>query len=249
MNPPRQHPSPPLQDHPPGPFAPLAPPTATFLFDAALNGRDRFPREVLDRNHRNRVLTGAVAAVAEHGYPDTSIERIIVAAGVSRYTFYAQFPDKEACLLAAYDRGLAWLEEEVTVAVLGAGDWAEKIRAATVRLLALLSSDPGLARLLATEILCLGPPGQARRRELVDRLVPLLLLGRAAVPDRSASPATLERFLVHGAITVVDREVAAGRGEHLGELTPDLTEYFLVPYLGHVRARRVAGARSRPSAR
>jgi AcrR family transcriptional regulator len=242
-------PSSPPEEPPPGPFGLLASPHPTFFLDPAPSGRDAFPREVLDRNHRNRVLTGALAAVAEHGYPDTSIERINAAAGVSRYTFYAHFPGKEACLLAAYDGGLAWLEQEVTAALLGAGDWAEKVRAATARALALLASDPALARLLATEILCLGPPGQARRRELVDRLAALLRLGRAASPECSAAAANRERFLVHGAITVVDREVVAGRGERLAVLDADLTEFLLVPYLGHAKARRVARARPRRSPR
>jgi AcrR family transcriptional regulator len=236
-------PSAPLEDPPPGPFALLTPPTPTFLLDPGPDAHDRFPREVLDRNQRNRVLTGALSAVAERGYPATSIERIIAAAGVSRHTFYGQFPDKEACLLAAYDGGLAWLEQELTLALLGAADWVEKVRAATAGLLSLLASDPALARLLATEIPCLGPAGQARRRELVDRLAALLRLGRARAPESPASTPTLERALVHGAIAVVDRDLDAGRGAPLGELAPDLTEFLLVPYIGHLRARRAAGAR------
>jgi AcrR family transcriptional regulator len=239
-------PASPPEPPPPGPFTILPTPAPTSLFDGAPDARDRFPREVLDRNHRNRILGGAVAAVAVHGYPDTSVASILAAAGVSRHTFYAQFPDKEACLLAAYDRGLAWLEQEVSAALLGAGDWAGQVRAATVRALSLLASDPALARLLATEILCLGPPGRARRRQLVDRLGLLLGLGRAAAPGSHEPPPTLERALAHGAIAVLDREVAAGRGERLAQLVPDLAEFLLAPYLGHAQARRVAAARPAP---
>jgi AcrR family transcriptional regulator len=236
-------------DPPAGPFALLQPPAPAFLFDCAPTGRDRFPWEVLDRNHRSRILTGAVVAVGEHGYRDASVARIIATAGVSRYAFYGQYPDKEACILAAYDGGLTWLEQEVTRALVDARTWAEKVCIATAQALTLLASDPGLARLLATEILCLGPPGQARRRELVDRLVLDLRLGRAEMSDCSASTPTLERFLVHGAITFVDREVHAGGGERLAELAPDLTEFLLVPYLGHAKARRAARTRSRSATR
>jgi AcrR family transcriptional regulator len=201
------------------------------------NAHHRFLHQVLARNNRNRVLSGAVAAVAEHGYPKTSVERIIAAAGVSRYAFYGQFPDKETCLLAAYDRGLAWLEQELTAALLGAGDWAEQVRIATARALALLAADLGVARLLATEILCIGPAGPARRRALVDRLIPLLRRGRAEAPGSAAATPRLELALASGAISLVGRELSAGRGERLAELAPDLAEFLLTPYLDAAPAR------------
>jgi AcrR family transcriptional regulator len=242
-------PPPRLEDPPRGPFALRISPRPGFLSARGLGVRDRFPREVLDRNHRNRILTGAVAAVAEYGYPNTSTEQILAAAGVSRHVFYRQFPDKELCLLAAYDRAIDWLEEEVRSALPGDGQWSGQVRAATVRALALVASAPALARLLTTEILCIGVPGQMRRRELIDRLTPLLRVGRAEAPDSAVSTPNLERFLVHGAIAAVGREVSAGRGECLADFAPDLTEFLLVPYLGHARARRVARAGSRSSTR
>jgi AcrR family transcriptional regulator len=232
--------TPSLEAPPSGPFALLAPAGPSFLLDSPANGRDRFPRELLDRHHRNRVLRGAVASLAERGYSETSVERLIAAAGVSRHTFYAHFTDKEACFLAAYDLAVAWLEQEVATALAAAVDWPGKVAAATGSILTLLAADPGLARLLATEILFIGAAGQARRRALLDRLIPVMQPGRAEQPTSLEPTPRLETALVSGAISVVDREVAAGRGARLADLVPDLNEFLLAPYLGHAEAGRLA---------
>ncbi len=245
MSPPSSATSPPLEDPPPGPFALPTSPIPPFLLDRAGADRDRFPREVLDRNHRNRILRGAVASLTDRGYTETSVERLIAAGGVSRFTFYANFPDKEACYLAAYDRALEWLEHEVTAALSGAGTWPDKVRVACGSTLALLGAHPGVARLLAAEILCIGPPGRARHQALIDRLIPLLRLGRSEHPTAAASTPRLELALLSGVISVVAREASTDRGEELAGLAPDLAEFLLAPYLGRAAARRVT--RRRPS--
>jgi AcrR family transcriptional regulator len=235
--------SPPLEGPPPGPFAIHTSPTPPFLLGGARTGRDEFPREVLDRNHRNRILRGAVASLADHGYNDISVERLIAAAGVSRFTFYANFPDKEACYVAAYDRAVEWVEREVTAALSGAGTWPDKVHVACDSTLALLGTQPGLARLIAAEILCVGPAGRARHQTLIDRLIPLLRFGRVEQPASGASTPRLELALLSGFISVVAREASAGRGDRLAGMAPDLAEFLLVPYLGHAAARRVATRR------
>jgi AcrR family transcriptional regulator len=239
-------PSPPLKGLPSGPSASLAAGFPAASFTRLPIGRNQFPREVLDQHHRNRVLIGAVASLAECGYRDASVERLIVAAGVSRHTFYAHFPDKEACYLAAYDRAVEWLEQEATAALAGADGWADKVGTAVESTLVLLAANPGVARLAAAEILCIGPAGQARRRTLVDRLIPVMCLGPAERPASAVSTPRLELALLSGVFSMVDREVSGGRGERLAELAPDLTEFLLLPYLGPAKARRVARRRPVP---
>jgi AcrR family transcriptional regulator len=246
-------PAPPLQDRPPGPFAPLAPSKPALLFDPLPGAHHRLRGEVLDRNHRNRVLTAAVASLAENGYHGTSVPTVLAAARVSRDTFYSLFAGKEACFLAAYDVAVAWLEAEVARALDGVTRWVDQMRVAIETILAALAADPPLARLLATEILCIGPAAQARRRDLVDRLVPLLRLGRAECPECSPSSPRLELALVSGAISIVDHEVSAGRGDRLAELAPDIAELLLAPYLdpapAHLLVRRAPARRPAPASR
>ena len=57
-----------------------------------------------------RILDAAAAAFLRDGFAATSIERIAAAAGVSKRTFYARFPDKPAAFLAVVQRLIAtWL--------------------------------------------------------------------------------------------------------------------------------------------
>jgi hypothetical protein len=55
--------------------------------------------------------------------------------------------------------------------------------------------------------------------------------------------------LASGAISIVDREVTAGRGERLAALVPNVAEFLLAPYLDGAPAHlRVRGAPARSPA-
>lgn len=57
---------------------------------------------------QNRILAGAAAAFTEKGIDGATVEDILVAAGVSRRTFYKVFQNKEDVLVALH-RGLSEL--------------------------------------------------------------------------------------------------------------------------------------------
>jgi AcrR family transcriptional regulator len=238
---------PPLEDPPPGPFAARRPEVGLpgFLRGSPV-GRDRLSAETVALSHRNRMMLGAVRVVGERGFTDSTVESIIAAGGVARNTFYVHFADKRACLLAAYDATVTWLEEEATRAIPASASWADKLQAAGESTLALLAGSPDLARLVAAEILCLGPAGQARQGALIDRLTEPLRLGRAVDPVPYDFSPRLELALLSGAISMIGREVSQGRTDRLADLAPGLTEFLLVPYLGRAEALRVAT--SRPTA-
>src|SRR4051794_40109499 len=69
------------------------------------------PRSGLSRaevvaDQRRRILKGLAAALAYHGYEDTTITDVVELAGISRPTFYVQFESKESCFAAAYGEGV-----------------------------------------------------------------------------------------------------------------------------------------------
>src|SRR3954449_330700 len=68
-------------------------------------GQHALPRHVVVVAQKRRMHEGVVRAVAEKGYPATTVTDIIGNAGVSRSTFYEHFSDKEDCFLSAYDEG------------------------------------------------------------------------------------------------------------------------------------------------
>ena len=76
-----------------------------------------------------RLIEAMVQTVADKGYPATTVADVVERAGVSRKTFYEQFPDREACFLAAYDAGVEYVLGRLAEA--GAdldGDWRERLR-------------------------------------------------------------------------------------------------------------------------
>jgi AcrR family transcriptional regulator len=48
-----------------------------------------------------RLLQAITASVAAHGYRQTTVANVIALAGVGRNSFYARYPNKEQCFLAA----------------------------------------------------------------------------------------------------------------------------------------------------
>jgi AcrR family transcriptional regulator len=223
-----------------GPFAFSAADAEPFVLSRLPSGRHSLPREFVEENQRNRLMAGAIASLAERGYPATTAGHIIAAAGVSNSTFYRHYPDKEACVLATYAATVAWLECEVAAALSRSDPWPDRIHQATVAGLALLDSDQRLARLCVIEILATGLRGQAANRRTVDRLALYLAGGRAERAFAADLPPHLEVTLVGGALSLIARSL--GDGAPLTSLAPELTEYLLAPYLGVESARRVAGA-------
>jgi AcrR family transcriptional regulator len=232
-----------------GPFTPASPADAPFFLSASLVGRERLPRQVVVESHRTRIIGGALSCMAREGAHETSIARILAACETTRRTFEECFGDKEECLLAAYDRSIAWLAEGVTGALRPGAAWPEQVARATETAFGLLAEDPGAARLICAEILCLGPEGQGRRALLTGRLEALLRAGREADPGSPAPVAKLEPALAHGVLAVLEREVCEGRAEDLTALAPTITEFVLEPYVGTATARRVARTGRRPSGR
>jgi AcrR family transcriptional regulator len=210
-------------------------------------GRDRLPpgrhglsRAFVAENQRERLLNAVVEAVAEHGYNETTIGRIVEAAKISRRTFYEYFSDKEECFLAAY----AMIDAHVRGTVLASSDeaepWPERVRERLSILLNVLSHDPDVARFYLVEPLAAGGELAVRYRDAMQ------LLAETIRPRPALSGMDVEvrdQVLIGGVTTLISRRLKAGEAERLDELLPDLTELVLAPCLGRDEARRFAHGR------
>jgi AcrR family transcriptional regulator len=119
--------------------------------------------------HRERLVLGMVAAVAERGYAATTITDVVRHARVSRRTFYEHFGDKETCFLAAYDSVSDAVLAQIGDAAGDAAEWEEQILAGVRAYLAALAAEPAVARVFTVEILGAGPAALARRRQVLRR--------------------------------------------------------------------------------
>jgi AcrR family transcriptional regulator len=203
-------------------------------------GRHGLSREFIVQNQRERLLTGLVDCVAERGYNATTVAQITKAASVSRRTFYEHFADKEACFLAAYEMVTDHILDSMRAAAGSFDEWPQQVRAALATVLRFLSEEPELARLCMIEPAAAGGEIAARHRETMQRFVEILRAGRPAHAGERPLPEVTEETLVGGAISLIVRELSAGRANQLEQLLPDLVELILSPYVGAEEAERLA---------
>lgn len=201
-------------------------------------GRHGLPREFIERNQRERILTALVDVVGEHGYNATTVAKITKAAGVSRRTFYEHFADKEACFLGAYEMVAGHVVDSMRAAAASFEDWPEQVRAALATMLSFFAAEPELARLAMVEPIAAGGEIAARHRETMRRLAEILRQGRPEPSSGRSLPEVTEETLVGGIFSLIVREVSAGRADQLDSQLPDLVELVLAPYLGVDEAYR-----------
>ena len=204
------------------------------------HGRHGLPPEFVANNQRQRLLASLVFTVAEHGYNETTITRIIEGASVSSRTFYKYFDDVEGAYLAAFEAAADGLGSSLAEAYESEQEWPLRIRASLATLLEFFAASPELARLCLTEPFVAGPAISRRYQEAIERLAPYLRQGRELREGPEPFPETTERGLLGSIGTQIGRKVSAGEAESLPGLLPDLVQFALTPYLGAAEARRVA---------
>lgn len=203
-------------------------------------GRHGLPREFVAKNQRDRLTAATVAVVAKHGFSETTIAQICAAASVSRRTFYAYFPSKDACFLSTYETIVEYLRDATEEASANEVEWTAKVRAKLGAGLEFFAANPDLARF------CLAVPQQAgeevaaRSRDITDQILDYLCEGMP--PDTRTPPKGVADSLAGGMTAIVLRKVNEGEGARLPELLPDLVELFLAPFLGRPEAVEAAHA-------
>jgi AcrR family transcriptional regulator len=195
-------------------------------------GRHNLPPEQIEADQRRRMLAAMPAALAEHGYARTTVAHVLEQAGVSRRTFYQQFDDKEACLLAAYDEAerRVWAEASAAAAGTPAGDWEARVEAALAGVLGFVAAEPETARLFTLEARAAGPAMAARHNRALDRVAAALRAGNRARREDAGLPAGTERALVGNVAALVGAYVLSGATELLPSLAPQLAGHLLSPY-------------------
>jgi AcrR family transcriptional regulator len=204
-------------------------------------GRHGLSREFVTRNQRDRLIAGTIAAVAEHGYRDTSVGRIAAAAGVSRQTFYDYFSTKEECFLATYDLFESHTLEALREAGADERGWDGKVSARVAVLLEILAANPDLARFSLAAPPAAGEELLGRERQFLQNL--LEALTAAAPRSTPHDPTQIELEAVAGGLaSLLVARVEESDEPEMANLRPPLVELVLTPYLGRVRAAAEARA-------
>jgi AcrR family transcriptional regulator len=203
-------------------------------------GPHGLPREVVADHQRQRLLVAAGQALAEHGYAETTVEHVLVLAGVSRTTFYENFDNKRECVLAAHELAFNRLAGELVGACGTEREWGEKVAAGLGAAIEFAARTPHDGRLLLIDAVAADPVLASRVLASNDFYVGLLRNGREHCPRAAELPELTERALIGAVTSVIGARLMSGQTDRLAELHPQLTELVLLPYLGAEKARRVA---------
>jgi AcrR family transcriptional regulator len=186
---------------------------------------------------RRRLLLATCEVVGEHGVAGLTVGRVCAQAGVSRRTFYEQFTDGEACLLAALDAQLERLAHELRSHYEREGKWRERVRDALSCLLERLDAEPSVARLCVVETLRGGPAVLERRSRVLEDLAAVVEEGRGKARAGSDPPPLTAQGVVGGALSVIHARLLSNAQRPLVELTGPLMAMIVHPYLGPAAAR------------
>lgn len=137
-------------------------------------GPQGLERAEVERVQRERLTRAMVRVVAETGYEATTVEQVLVEAGISRRTFYELFDDREDCFVAAYDDAMTRVLRVVTDAYLDCAEPERRIEHALETFLELLAAEPDLARVCVVEVFAAGPRARERRADAMDHLAKLV---------------------------------------------------------------------------
>lgn len=176
------------------------------------------PRGALAGSQRERILDAAQQLIAELGAPATTIEAVVKAAGVSSVTFYEHFKNKDECFVAAFERAVEGLSEEVRAALPAGGSRDDRVRAGLAALLEAIEAEPARARLCFVEAQKGGPLMRARYDEALD-----------AVAAELSDP--LGQAIAGGLAWLLRERLELGGGGSVRDLLPRMTEVVLAPQL------------------
>jgi len=188
--------------------------------------------------HRIRILRAAVKLAGEAVAGErVAVVEIVETAGVSRGTFYALFEDREDCLRAAIEEGVALAEVRAAAgASRSDGTWVDRIRRGLRALLELGDEEPDLARFCLARALV--ERYDVRRLDhALARVERCIDEGRSAPGAVAEPPALAMRGVLGGVLGATYARLLSGSGS-LAELESGLMGMIVLPYLGGRAARR-----------
>ena len=171
--------------------------------------------------------------------PSPSVAEVIARSGVSSRAFHEEFPDREACLLAALELGV----ERARKPVLGAYDaelrWLDAVKAGLVAFLRFLEYEQALGRLLVVYSLSGGELVLRRRVELLAVVAAAVDRGRLEAPaGRQQPPEVIAEGVVGAVLAILQNRLLADGDVAVMDLFGALVSIIVLPYLGVGVARR-----------
>jgi AcrR family transcriptional regulator len=107
--------------------------------------------ETLRANRNEQILDAAARLFAQHGYADADTQLLADKLRVGKGTIYRYFPSKKALFLAAADRVMRQLREQIDARIKDVADPLDRIAVAIRTFLAFFADNPDFVELLMQE--------------------------------------------------------------------------------------------------
>jgi AcrR family transcriptional regulator len=151
----------------------------------------------------------------------------------------AQQTNREACLLAEMESGLARAQKAVLAAYDAESRWLDAVKAGLFAFLAFLEREPAIGRVLVVHSMSGGDQVLCRRVEVLGALAAAVDLGRfEGPPDRLQPPSVVAEGVVGAVLTVLQNRLLAHERTEVMDLFGSLVSIIVLPYLGAGVARR-----------
>ncbi len=180
---------------------------------------------------REAIIRALVDLVAEHGCLRTTVEMVLLRAGVDRKAFDRHFRSTADCLLSAWGEISEESMRELTDAFGREECWLDGIRAVLYRAVSAAGSDPNRAS-FAIEVLAAGRAARARRDMTLNSLASMIDAGRSEMADPDLIPRLTAEALAGAVYYQINAKIAAGAHSELLSLVPELISNIALPYLG-----------------
>ena len=180
---------------------------------------------------RQRIVAAAVALFAEQGFDATSVNQVVVRAGVAKGALYHHFDSKDDLLYEVYrelvDRQLAGLQEILARRL----DPESTLRALIDDLVVTTAASAAEAKVFARESHRLGDANQARvraaRRRIHDAVIELVRRGQAAGDFAPVASPEMVSFTLFGVINSLPVWYRPDGPKRPGELAAELAALIL----------------------
>ncbi|MGH2938133.1 MAG: TetR/AcrR family transcriptional regulator [Solirubrobacterales bacterium] len=190
-----------------------------------------------------RIIRGFATAVADKGFPATTIAAVAAVASISQTTFYEYFDGKAEATRAALDSSGAQLLAAAMPAVRRAEDWRIGLRIGFEEVCGFFAAEPAFAALRMVEVYGAGPEAISRRDATGMEIVSTLL--KPALEDGVGADALKVEAAVGAILAIFFEAISKGRTTELPRLAPVLTYIALAPFIPAEEACEIAISRGR----
>jgi AcrR family transcriptional regulator len=169
--------------------------------------------------------------IAEEGYPETTVHKVLQRARISRRTYYELFKDKEDCFLVAYDEAIEHLVKLIHGACEAAeGDPARRIEAGLQAGLEFCEREPKIASMCVVEVMAAGPRARERRTQTMEQITRLVADALSERCDSRSEAVLLARVLIGGVHEMVYDALSRGRVRGLTDLAEEVVSAHVKPF-------------------